>query len=370
MKLETLLPLGTVDPGLRAPEVALNLATVFDDARLVEELGYDGMVVEETKDDPYVIMALAAQATTRLQLGTSVAMAFPRSPTITAMSAWTLQKLSKGRFSLGLGTQVKGHIERRFGLTWSPPGPWIREYVQAVRAVWACWQNGAPLNFEGDHYRLSLMVPLFNPGPIDHPGIPIHLAAVNPYMGQVAGEVADGVRPHPVCTPGYIENVMLPAVRKGAERAGRIGGAGRHGMGGFTVRMKPLIATAATEAELQDKIRDVRARIAFYASTPTYFAAFAFHGLQDLATRLKTLSREQRWEEMPQHISDEVLHTYAVVGTYDEIADKLQQRYGDLVTHVEFSIPAASPSNRDRLRAMVKQLQGKPPPAKLAATVA
>jgi probable F420-dependent oxidoreductase len=363
MKLETLLPLGKVDPGLRAPEIPLDLATVFQDAKLVEDLGYDGMVVEETKDDPYVIMALAAQATTRLQLGTSVAMAFPRSPTITAMSAWTLQKLSRGRFSLGLGTQVKGHIERRFGLKWSPAGPWVREYVRAVRAVWDCWQNGTPLNFEGEHYRLNLMVPLFNPGPIEHPAIPIQMAAVNPYMCQVAGEVADGVRPHPVCTPGYIEQVMLPAVRKGAERAGRAD------MDRFTVRMKPLVATAATEAELQDKIRDVRARIAFYASTPTYFAAFEFHGLQDLATHLKGLSRAQRWEEMPQHISDEVLHTYGVVGTYDEIADKLRQRFGDLVTHVEFSIPVKSPADRERLRAMVKELQGAPRPAKLATLV-
>ncbi len=364
MHVETLLPLGKVDPGLRAPENPLNLATVFDDARLVEDLGYDGMVVEETKDDPYVIMALAAQATTRLQLGTSVAMAFPRSPTVTAMSAWTLQKLSRGRFTLGLGTQVKGHIERRFGLKWSPIGPWVREYVQAVRAVWDCWQNGTPLDFQGEHYRLNLMVPLFNPGPIEHPAIPILLAAVNPYMCQVAGEVADGMRPHPVCTPGYIERVMLPAVRKGAERAGRMP------LGQFTVRMKPLVATAATEAELQDKIRDVRARIAFYASTPTYLAAFEFHGLQDLAQHLKGLSRAQRWEEMPQHISDEVLHTYAAVGTFDEIAEKLRRRFGDLVTHVEFSIPATSAANRERLRAMVQGLQATPAPAKLAIWVA
>jgi probable F420-dependent oxidoreductase len=349
---------------LRAPEIPLDLGTVFSDARLVEELGFDGMVVEETKDDPYVIMALAAQATTRLRLGTSVAMAFPRSPTITAMSAWTLQKLSQGRFTLGLGTQVKGHIERRFGLKFSPVGPWIREYVHAVRAVWNCWQHGTPLHHEGGRYQLSLMVPLFNPGPIEYPAIPIQLAAVNPYMCQVAGEVADGVRPHPVCTPGYIESVMLPAVRKGASRAGR------KTLDGFTVSMKPLIATAATEAELQAKIRDVRARIAFYASTPAYFAAFEFHGLQDLANQLKVLSREQRWEEMPGYISDDVLHTYVVVGTYDEIAAKLLERFGSLVTHVEFSIPAATEANRERLRAMVNTLQSAPPPATLAKLVA
>ena len=166
-------------------------------------------------------MALAAQATTRLRLGTSVAMAFPRSPTVTAMSAWTLAKLSKGRFILGLGPQVRAHIERRYGLSWSPAGPWMREYVQAVRAVWAHWQTGAKLDVQGPHYNINLMVPLFNPGPIEHPDIPIHLAAVNSVMCRTAGEVAEGIRLHPVCTPSYIEKVMLPAGREGAARMGR-----------------------------------------------------------------------------------------------------------------------------------------------------
>ena len=350
MLLETLLPLGKVDPGLRAPETPLDLAAVGRDARLIEELGYDGMVVEETKDDPFVIMALAAQATTRLRLGTSVAIAFPRSPAVTAMSAWTLQKLSRGRFTLGLGTQVKAHIERRFGLPWSPAGPWMREYVGAVRAIWECWQTGAALDVRGPHYTINLMVPLFNPGPIEHPRIPIQLAAVNAMMCQVAGEVADGLRPHPVCTPSYMAEVMLPAVRAGAARTGRA-------LDAFQVSMKPLVAAAATEAELAPKVRDVRARIAFYASTPQYRAAFVHHGLADLADRLKLLSRAQRWEEMPQHISDEVLHTYVTVGTYDEIAGKLCDRYGPVVTHCEFSIPVKDDADRERLRGLATAIQ-------------
>jgi hypothetical protein len=211
MQIETLLPLGKTDPGLRLAETMLEIGRVVDDARLVEALGYDGLVVEETKDDPYVVAALAAQATMRLRLSTAVAMAFPRSPTITALSAWTLQKLSRGRFTLGLGSQVRGHIERRYGVRWSAPVPWMREYVAAVRAVWDCWQRGTPLEVKGPHYRINLMVPLFNPGPIEHPDIPVHLAAVNRLMCRVAGEVADGVRPHPVCTPKYIREVMLPA---------------------------------------------------------------------------------------------------------------------------------------------------------------
>ena len=179
------------------------------------------------------------------------------------MSAWTLQKLSHGRFTLGLGTQVKAHIERRFGMAWSPAGPWIREYVGAVRAIWDCWQNGTKLDVQGPHYNINLTVPLFNPGPIEHPAIPIQLAAVNEFMSQVVGEVADGLRAHPVCTPSYIAEVMLPAVRAGAAKAGR-------SLDGFQVCMKPLVATAATEEELAKKIVDVRARISCYASTPQY----------------------------------------------------------------------------------------------------
>jgi len=349
MKVETLLPLGKVDPGLRSADTPLDISRVGADARLVEEMGYDGLVTEETKDDPYVIMALAAQATTRLRLSTGVAMAFPRSPTITAMSAWSLQRLSKGRFVLGLGSQVKGHIQRRFGMAWSPPGPWMREYVRAVRAVWATWQTGAPLDVRGEHYNINLMVPLFTPAPLEHPDIPIHLAAVNPYMCQVAGEVADGIRPHPVCTAKYIEEVMLPAVRKGAAKTSRR-------LDGFAVAIKPLVATAPDAQALEAAIRNVRARIAFYASTPTYAAAFEAHGFGELAKKLADYSRAQRWEEMPPFITDEILHTYATVGTWDEIAEKLLARYGRIVTHAEFSIPAASAADKTRLMKMVERL--------------
>ena len=350
MRVETLLPLGKVDPGLRQPERALDLATIADDARLVESLGYDALMVEETKLDPFVVIALAAQATTTLKLGTAVAIAFPRSPTVTAMSAWTLQKLSGGRFTLGLGPQVKGHIERRYGMKWSAAGPWMREYIRAVRAVWDCWQLGTPLNVQGEHYNLNLMVPLFNPGPIEHPDIPIHLAAVNPIICRVAGELADGVRPHPVCTAEYIEHVMMPAVRQGANKAER-------DLHDFKISIKPLIATAANATALEPKIRDVRARVAFYASTPAYRAAFEFHGLGELADRLSILSRQQRWEEMPDFISDEILEKYAVVGTFKDIGEKLKQRYGHIVTNAEFSIPIANEQDQQILRNLVSDIQ-------------
>jgi probable F420-dependent oxidoreductase len=347
--LETLLPLGKVDPGLRAPEIGLDLGAVAADARLLEEIGYDGVVIEETKQDPYVVMALAAQATTRLEVGTAIAMAFPRSPTITALSAWTLQKLSRGRFTLGLGPQVRAHIERRYGFAWSAPGPWMREYVGAVRAVWRCWQTKAPLDFKGAHYTINLMPPLFDPGPIEHPDIPIHLAAVNRQMCQVAGEVADGVRPHPICSARYIAEVMIPEVRKGAASAGR-------SLAHFRICHKPLVATAAGEAELATRVRDVRARLAFYVSTPAYRPAVEFHGLGDLARQLSRLARAQEWEKMPGHISDEVLDIFAVIGTHEEIAGKLIERFGGIVTDCEFSIAVRREADKARLAGIVKDV--------------
>lgn len=350
MRLETLLPLGKVDPGLRVPEVPLDIGSVGANAALLEQIGYGGLVVEETKDDPFTVMALAASATTRLRLGTAVAIAFPRSPTVTALSAWTIQKLSGGRFTLGLGSQVRGHIQRRYGMRWAAPGPWMREYVAAVRAVWDCWQHGTPLDVHGEHYNLDLMVPLFDAGPIEHPDIPVHLAAVNPYMCSVAGEVADGIRPHPVCTPSYIEQVMLPAVRRGASRSGR-------SLDGFRVCMKPLVASARTDEELQRKVTDARARIAFYASTPGYLAAFEHLGLGELAGEAKLLSKARRWTELPALISDEVLERFAVIGPYDQIGAKLLDRFGGLVTDVEFSIAIGDDQDRQTLVELARTIQ-------------
>jgi probable F420-dependent oxidoreductase len=353
MRLETLLPLGKVDPGLRAPETGLDLAAVAADARLLEEIGYDGVAVEETKQDPYIVMALAAQATTRLRVSTAIAMAFPRSPTITAMSAWTLQRLASGRFTLGLGPQVRAHIERRYGMSWSAPGPWMREYVAAVRAVWRCWQDNQPLDVRGPHYSINLMPPLFNPGPISHPDIPIHLAAVNVGMCQVAGEVGDGVRPHPICSAHYIANVMIPAVREGAQRAGR-------SLAEFKICHKPLIATARSADELALRVRDVRARLAFYISTPSYRRAVEHHGLGDLARKLSQFARAQDWEKMPHCVTDEVLHLFAVVGRHEEIAAKLIERFHDVVTHCEFSIAVRVERDKEELAEIAATLQAAP----------
>jgi probable F420-dependent oxidoreductase len=350
VKIETLLPIGKLDPGLRAAPAALDIGTVAADARRAEALGYDSVVTEETKHDPYVVMALAAQATSRVGLATAVAIAFPRSPAVTALSAWTLQNLSGGRFTLGLGSQVKGHIERRYGMRWSAPGPWMREYVGALRAIWASWQNGGPLDFQGEHYKLSLTVPLFAPAPIAHPGIAVELAAVNPYMCQVAGEVADGIRAHPIATPRYIAETMLPAARRGAAKAGR-------DMARFTMCVKPLVATAPDRAGLAERIREVRARVAFYASTPAYLAAFESEGYGEVARTLQSHARAQRWEEMPGLVADDMLDAYAVIGTYDEIAAKLRRRYGHLATSLEFAVPPPDAGEDAVLRGLVESLR-------------
>jgi probable F420-dependent oxidoreductase len=350
MQIETLLPLGRLDPALRAAAAPLDIRAVAQSAARAEALGYDGVVAEETKDDPYIMMALAAQATGRVRLATAVAVAFPRSPAVTAMSAWTLQRLSGGRFTLGLGSQVKGHIERRFGMAWSPAGPWLREYVEALRAIWHSWQNGTRLDFHGAHYNLTLTVPLFTPAPLEDPRIRVELAAVNPYMCQVAGEVADGIRAQPVATPRYIGEVMLPMARKGAAKAGR-------DLAGFTMCVKPLVATAPDEAGLSERIRDVRARVAFYASTPAYLGAFEADGYGEVARTLQGHARAQRWEEMPALVDDAMLETYAVIGSHDEIAGKLRARYRGLATTLEFSIPLADRADEDRLRGLIAALR-------------
>lgn len=349
MIVETLLPLGKLDPGLREPDTPLDIRRFAELAAVAEDVGLGAVLVEETKDDPYQLLALGASATERIQLGTSVAMAFPRSPTVTAMSAWSMSKLSNGRFLLGLGSQVRAHVQRRYGLPWSAPAPWMRDYINAVRAVWSCWQNETPLDFTSEHYRLDLMVPLFNPGPIDFPDIPIHIAAIGPNMCALAGEVADGVRLHPVCTPHFIDEEVLPAVAIGASRT-------RRDVDAVEICMKPLIGTAPNEERLERVTATVRERVAFYLSTPSYRRTFELHGWGDTARHASELSRAQRWTEMSALVSDEMLHTVATIGTYEQIAEKLNDRYAGRVDRIEFSIPVETPDDADVLSGILADL--------------
>ena len=350
MLVESLLPLGKLDPGLREPETPLDIRRFAELADVAERVGLDAVLVEETKDDPFQLLALGATTTERIQLGTSVAMAFPRSPTVTAMSAWSMQKVSGGRFVLGLGTQVRAHVERRFGLPWSAPAPWMRDYVGAMRAVWHTWQTGEPLAFESEHYSLDLMVPLFDPGPIDHPQVPVHIAAIGPNMCAVAGEVADGVRLHPVCTPRFIDEEVLPNVARGAARTGRP-------TSDVEVCIKPLVGTAPDEKRLERVATTVRERVAFYLSTPSYRRTFALHGWEDIAREASQLSRAKRWDDLPGLVHDEMLHTVATLATHDEIASKLHERYAGRVDRIEFSIPVETAADEGRLREILVDLR-------------
>ncbi len=350
MKIETMLPLGRADSGLKVQDGTVDVREVSRDTAKVAALGFDGIAIQDNKEDPYVIATLALQANDRLRVATSVAIAFPRSPMVTATTAWSLARLSRGRFVLGLGSQVKGHIERRFGFKWSAPGPWMRDYLQAVRDCWSAWQAGRPVNHASRHYTLNLNVPIFTPAPLDCGPIPLHLAAVNPYMCGVAGELADGLRVHPICTPHYIDQVILPAVRQGAARTGR-------DLQNFEIAVKPLVATAPDAASLAAKVEELRGRVAFYGSTPAYAAPLEAHGLGELARKLNQYSREQRWQEMPALITDEVLHEYVTIGTYDEIVPKLRARFAQLANVMEFSIPVPDAASEDTLRRMVTELR-------------
>lgn len=347
--VESLLPLGKLDPGLRRPEVQLDIREFATRAQTAEEIGLDAILVEETKDDPFQLLAIGAQATTRIGLGTSVAIAFPRSPAVTAMSAWSLQKLSNGRFVLGLGTQVRAHVERRYGLDWSAPAPWMRDYIGAVRAIWDCWQTGAPLGYESEHYNLDLMVPLFDPGPMDHPDIPIHVSGIGPNMCALAGEVADGLRLHPVCTPKFIDECVMPAVLKGAERTGRE-------RDSVEICMKPLVGTAPDEERLEAVIATVRERVGFYLSTPSYRRTFELHGWGDIAIQASQFSREERWDELAGLVHDDMLHTVAAIGTFDHIADVLNDRYSGRVERIEFSTPVTNPDEAASLKSVLDAL--------------
>ena len=347
--VESLLPLGKLDPGLREPDTPLDIRDFAELARTAEDVGLGAVLVEETKADPFQLLALGATTTSTIQLGTSVAIATPRSPTVTALSAWSLQQLSNGRFLLGLGTQVRAHVERRYGIPWSAPAPWMRDYVNAIRAMWVCWQNGTPLAFESDHYNLHVMVPLFDPGPIEHPDIPIHLAAIGPNMCAVAGEVADGVRLHPVCTSKFIDEQVLPNLARGAARSDR-------DVDEVEVCMKPLIGTAPTAERLEQVVKTVRERVSFYLSTPSYRRTFELHGWGDVARQASELSRARRWDDLPRLVSDEMLHTVATIGTYDEIADKLNERYVGRVDRIEFSTPVNSQDDAETLRQILTQI--------------
>jgi probable F420-dependent oxidoreductase len=278
---------------------------------------------------------LIAETTSRLMFGTAIAVAFARSPATMAYTAWDLAQASGGRFMLGLGTQVKGHIERRFGMAWpESPVKKLREQIEVLRAIWRTWQTGEPLNVRGEYYKITLMSPFFNPGPIDRPRIPIYIAGVNTGLANLAGEVADGFVVHPFHSPHYLREVIVPALEAGARKSGRL-------RADIAVFVTVFIATTPEEREF------ARQQIAFYASTPSYRPVMALHGWKAAAERLSSLASHGRWSEMPALIGDHMLEVFATVADPADLPGLLKERYAGLADRLALYLPFL-PGERDR----------------------
>jgi probable F420-dependent oxidoreductase len=325
-----------------------NLQSLREYARRMEAIGYDGLWTSETQHDPFLPLAVAATATSSIKLGTSIAVAFPRSPMITAYTAWDIQKASEGRFILGLGSQVRAHNQRRFSVKFEAPGPKLREVVLALRAIWDCWQNGTPLRFRGEFYNFDLMTPFFNPGPIAHPKIPIFVAGVNRYMCRMAGEACDGLHVHPFHTAKYLREYVHPAVNQGFRTSGR-------SRQDFTYATAVFVVTGESEGERAKNAEAVRRQIAFYASTRTYEPVLAAHGWEGIAPELHQKSLDGDWQGMARLITDEMLDEIALTGTYETIGTKLREHYRGLLDRVSLYQPYDTSIDDSRQKALVKQ---------------
>jgi probable F420-dependent oxidoreductase len=301
-------------------------------ARAAEQIGFDAIWTSETAHNPFLPLTHVAAATERIALGTGIAVAFPRSPMVTAQIAWDLAAQSQGRFILGLGTQVKQHITKRFSTSWEAPVERLREYLAALRAIWRSFQTGAALRYAGAHYRFSLLTPFFNPGPISHPDIPIYIAGVNERLCQLAGEACDGFHVHPFHTPHYLRQVIVPAVERGALSSGR-------SRADIQLACAIFVLVGENDAEIDANAGFVRAQIAFYASTPSYRAVMDLHGWGALHEQLNALSRAGQWNEMGALVSDEMLHAFAVAAPASRLATAVHARYHGLLDRVAYYFP-------------------------------
>jgi probable F420-dependent oxidoreductase len=315
-------------------------------------LGYDTLVAVEVQHDPYLILAIAAQEPSTAELATGIALAFTRSPVATAYTAWDLQRMSGGRFVLGLGSQVKGHITRRFGMPFTKPAQRMKDYVGAIRACWNAWQTGAPLDFQSEHYNLSLMTPNFAPPPLKTPHIPILIGAVQEHMLQVAGEVCEGVRLHGICTRRYLDEVAFPNLRKGFAKSGRPAAE----WDSFQVSGGGFLCAAADVDSLARAVEKMKETIAFYGSTRSYRASFELEGWADRAEQLHRLSVQQKWREMPRLVTDEMVQAFAAVGTYRDIAAVMKKRFAG-VNRFDFEIPIRGEEDRGVVREVIQELR-------------
>lgn len=316
-----------------------HLPTIDEVGHAAESLGFAGLWTSETKHDSFLPLAVAANSTRTLDLGTSIAIAFSRSPMTTAQISWDLQDHSGGRFILGLGTQVRAHIERRFSMPWGRPAARLKDYILALRVIWQSFQTEDSLNYEGEFYRHTLMTPFFNPGPIEYPEIPIYIAGVNTRLAKVAGELCDGFHVHPFHTPEYIRQTVKPAIKEGAEKENR-------NPEDVKLATSVFVITGETREEVEEQREKMRSQAAFYASTPSYRVVLEAHGWEDTGQELGTLARDKKWDEMPGLITDEMLRAFAVEAAPEEVGPALKERYEGLIDRVALYVPFV-PGERD-----------------------
>lgn len=292
-------------------------------AGTAEEMGFDGGWITELSHSPFTLTTRMAEHTESMDVGTAIALAFPRSPMVTAYTAWDLQQLTGGRFVLGLGTQVKGHMERRFSIEWDSPGPRLREYVQAIREIWDSWQEGRHPDFQGDHYSITLCPPDYVPDTPAEPAVPIYIAGVNEYNVRLAGELCDGLHVHPLHSPENVAQEVVPNIEAGAARAGR-------DPEEVTLATSVMAIVGETDDEREQAREFVREQISFYASTRTYRNILEVHGWGDVCDRLHELSVDDRWDEMPELVSDEMVEAFTVEGAWEDLRGRLADRYNNI----------------------------------------
>lgn len=328
-----------------------HLSGSAEEARRLAQLGYDGVYTLEGSTDPFLPLVLAAEHAPGLDLATGIAVAFPRNPLHLAYQAWDLQKFSQGRFMLGIGSQVKAHIEKRFGVEFNPPAARMRDYILALKAIFACWQSGEPLAYEGRFYRHTLMTPMFNPGPNAFGVPPVLLGALGPRMTEVAGEVADGLIVHPFNNPLFLRNQALPAVQRGLALAGRR-------RADFTLQINAIVITGEDDKQFAAARNAVRGLLGFYASTPAYLPPMAAMGFEGLQPELNRLSKAGDWEAMGGRIDDDFIAAFTVSGHPGDIAAALLARYGDCADRLAIYAPYAAPDGMWRdIIADLKRLQ-------------
>src|SRR5215212_110941 len=312
-------------------------------AKAAEGIGFDALWTQETQHDPFLPCALIAEHTARLNFGTAVAISFARSPANIAYTAWDLAAQSNGRFILGLGTQVKSHIERRFGLSWPESVTRkLREQIQVIRMFWDCWQNGSKLNYRGEYFKITLMSPFFNPGAIEHPNIPIYIAGVNTGLAKLAGELCDGFHVHPFHSVKYLKEIILPSIKEGATKE-------RRKSEDVSVLVNAFIANTPEEMNF------ARAQISFYASTPSYRPVMDLHGWTDVAEKLSAHAARGEWAEMPMLITDEILSEFCLLADEDNLVSELKKRYAGIADRLTLYVPFVPGEKDEWWRKLAKE---------------